>query len=222
MVIRGADGKAYRRSVQCFFINEHGSVLLFTPVGPCNAGFRQTVQGGADAGESPQDTARREAWEETGLRLDTCATFVCEVLPSDELTAAAASAAPAEARNDKNEIVCERRKLFRYRSKTWVKQGIFGQELYPLLYFLPSEAIQGVQVHASCRDCWTEFKAVEWGPLRDAADRAPSTKKVVMDVICTAVAAAARPYLEARGFALDGLQGLLGESEPAGAAPSAA
>lgn len=57
-MVRGADGKLYRRSAQAFFVNEHGEFLAFTPLG--NPHFLQTVQGGVCKGENPLDAALRE------------------------------------------------------------------------------------------------------------------------------------------------------------------
>ncbi|KAG5496215.1 hypothetical protein JKF63_02516 [Porcisia hertigi] len=213
VVVRGADGFAYRRSVQVFFVNERAEFLLCHPVGKGNENFRQTVQGGSEAGESPQQTAQRETWEEIGLDLDKDAKFVCTVLPTTT-TAPEGKEEEEETRNDKNEITSERRKAFRYRSKTWRKLGIIGQELYPLLYMMEHSHLQRVDTHGQTRGVRDEFRSVEWGSLVDLVDKAPPAKKEVMHSVCRAVAAAAKPFLESRGYPTTGLKSLLSTKPP--------
>ncbi|KAG5494700.1 hypothetical protein JIQ42_02315 [Leishmania sp. Namibia] len=209
VVVRGNDGFAYRRSVQVFFVNENAQFLLCQPVGKCNVNFRQTVQGGSEGEESPQETARREAWEEIGLVVGTDATFVCEVRPLE-----AASIEEEEVRNEKGEILSELRRSFRYSSKTWRKLGIRGQELYPLLYLLEQKRIRHLDTCGWRRGVPTEFCSVEWGSLAELADKAPPTKKAVMESVCRAVAAAAKPFLESRGYPTTGLTNRISD-EPA-------
>ncbi|KAG5470969.1 hypothetical protein CUR178_02276 [Leishmania enriettii] len=209
VVVRGNDGFAYRRSIQVFFVNEKAQFLLCQPAGKCNVNFRQTVQGGSEGEESPQETARREVWEEIGLVLGRDATFVCEVRPLD-----AASGEEDAVRNENGEILSEFRRSFRYRSKTWRKLGIRGQELYPLLYMLEQKRIRHLDTCGWRRGVPSEFHSVEWGSLADLADKAPSTKKAVMESVCRAVAAAAKPFLESRGYPSAALANLISD-EPA-------
>ncbi|AYU81708.1 NUDIX hydrolase dihydroneopterin triphosphate pyrophosphohydrolase/hydrolase, putative [Leishmania donovani] len=155
VIARGQDGFAYRRSVQAFFVNESTQFLLCQPARTSKVNFRQTVQGGSEGDESPQETAQRETWEELGLDLEKDATFLCEAHPS-----AAVSGEHGEEevfRIEKNEIVSERRKEFRYKRKAWQKLGINGQELYPLLYLLKSENSRHVGTLGSKRGVRTEF-----------------------------------------------------------------
>ncbi|GET91490.1 hypothetical protein, unknown function [Leishmania tarentolae] len=213
VIVRGKDGYAYRRSVQVFFVNEWGQFLLCQPVGKSNANFRQTVQGGSEGDELPQETARREAWEEIGLDLEKDATFLCEVHPS-----AAGSGGhdqEEESVNEKNELVSERRKQFRYISKTWRKLGVRGQELYPLLYLLRSEKLRHADTRGWKRGVRAEFCSVEWGSLVNLVDRAPPSKKAVMASVCHAVVAAAKPFLESRGDPTTGRTNLSGDSQVA-------
>ncbi|KAK7199761.1 NUDIX hydrolase dihydroneopterin triphosphate pyrophosphohydrolase/hydrolase [Novymonas esmeraldas] len=198
VVIRGGDGIAYRRSVQVFFMSDRDQFLLCRPVGNTNIEFRQTVQGGSVAGESPQQTARREAWEEIGIDLDKWAVFLCEVPPLPS-PGAAADASSAERRNDAGEIVSETRRAFRYRSKAWKSVGIGGQELYPLLYRLTDAGMAQADVRGWRRGVRPEFRAVEWGALSALAEQAPPSKRVVMEAICSAVAVAAAPFLQPQG-----------------------
>ena len=62
------DEKGYRRNVAIVVFNSVGQVLAGERAG--KPGALQFPQGGIDAGESPLEAARRELWEETGLRLD--------------------------------------------------------------------------------------------------------------------------------------------------------
>ncbi|KAG5470556.1 hypothetical protein LSCM1_01800 [Leishmania martiniquensis] len=197
LVIRGKDGYAYRRSVQVFFVNERAQFLLCQPVGKKNASYRQTVQGGSEGEESPQETARREAWEEIGLDLKY-ATLLCEVRPLD--AASGAEKQEQATRNEKGEILSEARRPFRYSSKSWRKVGIRGQELYPLLYLLEQKHVQHLDTSGWKRGVRSEFHSVEWGSLADLVEKAPPTKKAVMASVCRAVAAAAKPFLESQGY----------------------
>lgn len=205
VVVRGADGRAYRRSVQVFFVNENGEFLVCSPVGSSNCTYRQTVQGGSEAGESPFETAVRETWEEIGLDITQCATFVAEVLPcSAGLSPSNGNASTlvpgsVEEINENGEVVSEYRAAFRYASKTWRKIGIFGQEMYPLLFFLPSQAIQGVNVRSRSRGVRQEFTTAYWGTLDELARCAPPVKMELMSKVCPAVAPTAQSFLKASG-----------------------
>ncbi|CAG9580239.1 putative NUDIX hydrolase dihydroneopterin triphosphate pyrophosphohydrolase/hydrolase [Leishmania major strain Friedlin] len=213
VIVRGQDGCAYRRSVQVFFVNERAQFLLCQPAGTSNVKFRQTVQGGSEGDESPQKTAQRETWEEIGVDLDKDATFLCEVHPSAAVSGEHGQA--EDVRNEKNEIVSERRKEFRYKSKTWRKLGISGQELYPLLYLLKSEKLRHVDTLGSKRGVRTEFWSVAWGSLADLAEKAPPRKRAVMRSVCNAVAAAAMPLLELRGYPTSGSTNLISRAQTA-------
>ncbi|KPA84701.1 hypothetical protein ABB37_01205 [Leptomonas pyrrhocoris] len=211
VVIRGADGRAYRRSVQLFFVNERGHFLICCPVGGPNRNYRQTVQGGSIAGETPLETAVREAWEELGLDITQQATFITEVMPpASALSSSSPNSMPsvlgdAVLTNEQGELISEDKVALRYASKKWRKQGIFGQEMYPLLFFLPSHGIQFVQVKSRSRGVRQEFNAVYWGSLVELAQRAPPVKQQVMANVCPMVAASVLPFLTANGYSLDGV-----------------
>lgn len=233
VLIRGADTFLYRRSVQLFFVNEEGQFLLCCPIGDSNRYYRQTMQGGSQVGESPMQTAAHEAWEEIGLDLAADATFLLEVLP---LVPSSADASPKTVASDMNrhvgtgaasagilatdeenagvvnaqgELVCEYRAAFCYRSKHWRGRGIRGQEMYPMLFLLPRDLIDRLDVRAARRGVRQEFRLLCWGPLSALADCAPPVKKHVMATICPAVAAAAMPFLTASGTPLDGVAAYL-------------
>jgi 8-oxo-dGTP pyrophosphatase MutT (NUDIX family) len=62
-----------RQAARVIVVDEHGSVLLlrgFDPARPERGSWWFTPGGGLDPGESPADAARRELYEETGLRVD--------------------------------------------------------------------------------------------------------------------------------------------------------
>uniref|UniRef100_A0AAW3BDP2 NUDIX domain containing protein n=1 Tax=Leishmania naiffi TaxID=5678 RepID=A0AAW3BDP2_9TRYP len=210
VIIRGKDGCAYRRSIQVFFINESAEFLLCQPVGECNDKFLQTVQGGSEGEESPQETARRETWEEIGLNLEKDATFICEVQPPPA-AALGEEGQARETRNEANEIVSEHRSAFRYKSRSWAKQGIGGQELYPLLYFLGREKAQHINTDGRERGIRAEFRSVKWGMLTDLVEKAPPSKKEVMKSVCSAVAAAAKSFVESCNSSTAGLPNVINE-----------
>ncbi|CAJ1032450.1 NUDIX domain containing protein, putative [Leishmania lindenbergi] len=210
VIIRGKDGCAYRRSIQVFFMNESAEFLLCQPLGECNDKFLQTVQGGSEGEESPQETARRETWEEIGLNLEKDATFICEVQPPPAAVLGEEGQA-RETRNEANEIVSEHRSAFRYKSKTWAKQGIRGQELYPLLYFLGREKVQHINTHGWERGIRAEFRSVKWGLLAELVEKAPPSKKAVMKSVCSAVAAAAKSFVESCSSSTAGLPNVINE-----------
>jgi 8-oxo-dGTP pyrophosphatase MutT (NUDIX family) len=210
VVIRGVDGRAYRRSIQVFFVNERGQFLICCPVGPTNRTFRQTVQGGSEAGEAPLATAVRETWEEIGLDITQNATFVAEVVPLSSLQRASNGTATTSyalknqvETNEKGEMLTEVRAEFRYASKRWRKQGIYGQEMYPLVFFLPSQAIRLVNVNSRSRGVRQEFRAVYWGSLAELACNAPPVKKELMSNVCPAVAAIVLPFLAGHGYTVE-------------------
>lgn len=60
--------KPYRKNAGAVVFNRQGLVLAGERIRP--AGCLQFPQGGLDAGEDPLAGARRELYEETGLRLD--------------------------------------------------------------------------------------------------------------------------------------------------------
>lgn len=213
VIIRAADSLAYRRSVQLFFVNEDGQFLIGCPVNESNKDYRQTVQGGSLEGETPMQTAVNEAWEEIGLDLAKDATFLLEVLPPfTSLTGSRDSAGILATPRDNNgvlnssgEIVSEYRAPFRYRTKQWRNKGIHGQEMYPILFFLPRDCINQLDVRASMRGVRQEFRLLYWGPLCALEDQAPPVKKQAMSVICPAVAAATLPLLSCWRYPLDGI-----------------
>ncbi|KPI90807.1 hypothetical protein ABL78_0040 [Leptomonas seymouri] len=211
IIIRGADGHAYRRSVQPFFINEKGQFLICCLVGGSNRCFRQTVQGGSEVGETPMETAVRETWEELGLDITQCAVFIGEVLPISSLPPSnlpgsrSSAEAPPVLTIDQVELSSEDRAAFRYPSKNWRKQGIHGQEMYPLLFFLPSHDINKIQVNSQSRGVRQEFNAVYWGSLVELEQSAPPVKQHLMSNVCPAVAAAALPFCWANGYSFEGI-----------------
>ncbi|KAK7199762.1 NUDIX hydrolase dihydroneopterin triphosphate pyrophosphohydrolase/hydrolase [Novymonas esmeraldas] len=231
VVLRAANSLAYRRSVQLFFVNEQGQFLICCPVGNTNQHYRQTVQGGSQEGETPMQTAIGEAWEEIGLDLVKDAVFLMEVLPplpspadrrSDSAvgggdfvggsssTTAGVLATTVENEgvvNSAGEVVSEYRAAFRYHSRHWRSRGIHGQEMYPLLFFLPRGQLERLDVQAWRRGVRPEFHLLYWGPLSILAHAAPPVKRDVMAVICPAVAAAALPFLRCWGYPLTGLGG---------------
>lgn len=60
--------KGYRKNVAVVVFNRLGQVLAGERAG--KKGALQFPQGGVDAGETPLEAARRELWEETGLKLE--------------------------------------------------------------------------------------------------------------------------------------------------------
>lgn len=202
VVIRGADGLAYRRSVQVFIVNEHGEYLVCCPVGSSNRDFRQTVQGGSAPGETPQATAIRETWEEVGLDLSVHGFYIADVLPlwpslqGPPLVGTSSSVlGDAVQVNERGELVTEERAPFRYLSKKWKKEGISGQEMYPVLYYVPREDIRYMRVYSRERGVRQEFRVVYWGSLTELAQCAPPVKMQLMENVCPAVAVAVQPFL---------------------------
>lgn len=208
-VLRAADGKLYRRSVQIFFINELGEFLALTPIGRNNNNFRQTVQGGIERGETPFDAAERETREEIGIQLGFhnsgvlhCgAEFVCKILPPQ----IGDDNAPEGKRNEAGEVVDESRADFRYLSKTWRKLNVAGQELYPMLAFMHSSTIESVRLVPEDPNNH-EFCRVEWMPLSALVDMSCGRKRVVMKRIVSLVCHAARKFLIERQYPTDMLR----------------
>lgn len=65
--------KPYRENVGIIIFNSNGQVLVGERLG--YPGNYQFPQGGLDAGEKPVDAARRELYEEIGLRVDEAPAF---------------------------------------------------------------------------------------------------------------------------------------------------
>lgn len=187
-VVRAGDGRIYRRSIQAFIMNEKGFFLGFQPVGKSNRDFRQTVQGGVDRGETPRIALARELHEECGLLLGKELQLIGEVLPLScafTPTAETDAAEAKEPRNQHDEIVDERRASFRYKSPSWRKMGVFGQELYPFLLFAHSSCKSSVNLSVEGKD--REFTRVFWLPLSDFVGHAPPSKRQVLEQIIPAV-----------------------------------
>lgn len=62
-----AQSRRLREKVLCFVVRDH-QLLVFDHVPDGGAGV-QVVAGGVEAGESPDQAAMRELWEESGLTL---------------------------------------------------------------------------------------------------------------------------------------------------------
>ena len=60
----------YRRNVGVAIFNTHGQIWLGHRFGETGPHVWQCPQGGIDSGEKPKAAARRELFEETGLRAD--------------------------------------------------------------------------------------------------------------------------------------------------------
>jgi 8-oxo-dGTP diphosphatase len=61
--------------VAVFVTRRHGREVLLLLRVPSGGGYWHVVAGAIEAGETPQDAAKRELWEETGLlaQLELCA-----------------------------------------------------------------------------------------------------------------------------------------------------
>lgn len=210
-VVRGADGKLFRRSIQAFVINEEGMFLAFTPAGNQNRRFRQTIQGGVDRGETPLIALARESFEEARLTVGSDMIVASEVLPLACVFADAGAAREdgdedggscedtTEKRNERDEIVDERRLPFRYKSKTWAKAGVYGQELYPFFLSASSDIIRKVQLQPLSPDARREFHKVHWLPLSCFVEQVQPSKQQVLQNILPAVYHAASVYWREQG-----------------------
>ena len=61
-------GKEFRKNVGIILMNKDGLVLAARPTQSYREGTWQMPQGGIDKGETPLQAARRELWEETGVK----------------------------------------------------------------------------------------------------------------------------------------------------------
>lgn len=192
-VVRGADNKLYRRSALGIFFDENGFCLCLTPVGKCNASFLQSVQGGVEKGETPEEALLREVGEEVGLAPEDF-TIVCEILPVDEHGEIIIAEAAATV-NEQGEVVDEARKKFRYANKSWRKLGIYGQELYPHLCFLRRNKTRKIKLRPKDPEIRPEFYSYQWGKLASLYLQAPPSKRDVMRQIVQATYPVARQFL---------------------------
>lgn len=60
--------KKFRKNVGIILMNKDGLVLAARPAQSSQDGTWQMPQGGIDEGETPLQAARRELWEETGVK----------------------------------------------------------------------------------------------------------------------------------------------------------
>ena len=77
----GSDRVVDREAARVLLLDGSGRVLLFHGVDPGDPGVGSwwfTPGGGAEGDETPEQTARRELWEETGLRVDSLEGPVAE------------------------------------------------------------------------------------------------------------------------------------------------
>ncbi|RNF17422.1 NUDIX hydrolase [Trypanosoma conorhini] len=163
VVVVAANGSKYRRSVCVVIMNEQGYFL-----GCRRYDDRQVwqfVQGGAKVHESVQQTAERELFEEIGLPA-THLRFVGEILSFTSGEEAWAA--------------------FRYKSKSWRKSGIVGQELYPLLYLADTGIIDVLHFKA-VPGVRQEFCGAMWMRLEEFVRYCSPSKATVVSNICMAV-----------------------------------
>ncbi|KAF8295299.1 putative RNA decapping enzyme [Trypanosoma cruzi] len=168
VVVVAFDGLRYRRSVCVVIMNDRGQFLGCRRCD--NRQILQFVQGGAKSHETVQQTAEREVFEEIGLPAKHL-RFVAEILPKT--------------------VGREARAAFRYRSKTWRKKDIIGQELYPLLYLAETEVVYLLHFKA-VPGVRQEFCEAKWMTLEELMQNCPPSKAAVMANICMAVASFAR------------------------------
>ncbi|EKF37913.1 NUDIX hydrolase, putative [Trypanosoma cruzi marinkellei] len=168
VVVLAFDGLKYRRSVCVVIMNDRGQFLGCRRCD--NRRILQFVQGGAKLHETVQQTAEREVFEEIGLPARHL-RFVAEILPTT--------------------VEREVRAAFRYRSKTWRKKGIIGQELYPLLYLAETGVIDLLHFKA-VPGVRQEFCEAKWVTLEELMQKCPPSKAAAMANVCMAVASFAR------------------------------
>ncbi|EPY28170.1 hypothetical protein STCU_01013 [Strigomonas culicis] len=203
VVIRGADKKLYRRSAMGIFLNEDGFCLCFVPVGIQNKDFLQTVQGGVAKGETPKEALLREIGEEIGLAPEDV-IIVEEILPVDENGETVPDTGSGSI-NDNNEVVDETRKVFRYQSKSWRKESIHGQELYPHLCFLSKRNINKIRLIPRNPEIRREFFSYKIGKLSSLYAQAPPSKREVLQHIVKATYPVARRFLADQRYNADNL-----------------
>ncbi|ESL11734.1 NUDIX hydrolase [Trypanosoma rangeli SC58] len=168
VAVVAANGLKYRRSICVVIMNGQG---FFLGCRRCDdKRVLQFVQGGAKRHESPQQTAERELLEEIGLPA-TYLRFVGEILPvtsGDEVRAA-----------------------FRYKSKSWRRKGVIGQELYPLLYLADTGVIDILHFRA-IPGVRQEFCGAMWMALGEFVRHCSPSKATAVLNICNAVASFTR------------------------------
>ncbi|RHW71991.1 RNA decapping enzyme [Trypanosoma brucei equiperdum] len=170
VVVTSSDGKKFRRSVCVFIMNENGHFLGCRRYD--DRSTIQCVQGGAKRGETVQQTAAREVMEEIGVHCDQL-QFISEITYSKP-----------ECGEPQN---CDGpRSAFRYKSKSWRRIGIVGQELYPLLYSMQSSVINHLNFH-SVQGTRQEFIGAEWVPLHVLRNKCSKSKQVAVSNMCDAV-----------------------------------
>ncbi|KEG09817.1 NUDIX hydrolase, partial [Trypanosoma grayi] len=173
VTVRADDGATYRRSVCAIIMDQRGCFL-----GCRRSDDRkvlQWVQGGAKVHETVQQTAEREVFEEIGLPASYL-HLIGEVLPA---------------------VACnEPRAPFRYKSKSWRKLGIVGQELYPLLYIVDTSVVELLRFRAVQGER-REFCGAKWVDLNELIKYCSPSKREVVTNICRAVVPLARGVMGA-------------------------
>lgn len=94
---------------------------------------------------------------------------------------------PQEVKNAKGETVSELRASFRYESNTWKKDGIAGQELFPMLLFARSDVLRKVRVVPLDPAVRREFLSAYRLPLSSIVEQTAPIKRKVHQRIVPAV-----------------------------------
>lgn len=190
------DGKLYRCTVQCLVMNNDGQFLVGKAPERTNENYLFPVQGGVEKGESLLDTAKRELYEEMGVKI-TQLDFVSLIIPD------CGSSIKMCTEVDLYKAAALINQPFFYRTKK--KKGIFGQDVFPLFFSVntyPLNVRFDVEASASNWEIKPTFKEAYWVDLSSLSTQAPPRKAEVMHRIVAAAERYKQHYYESRGWAI--------------------